>query len=124
MPQYRKFNLLTYWSRSLRNDNHESEDCLSFRRDELSENDNNDDGGEIGINISFKVDNSNRDFNSGFYEIFRVSSFLGEEKREKVDNIDICYGLDDTSEIRDLAKWLMREADEIDKEKEISENRR
>ena len=99
----------------------DSEDLLTFRRNEMSPSDINED--EVGgIDIYFKPD-GNKEARCCLYEIFRVFSFCGEEKREKVNEIRVCCGLDDTNDIRDLAAWLLKQADAIDNEKGISENK-
>lgn len=119
MSGNREFNLFTQYEDAVRQGDFEAEDCLCFSRAELSRGD---DGSHwAGLDITFTVDNTHRDEETGFYEIFQTSSKVSirDTKREKVDKIRFCYCYSNTDELRDLADWLMREADEIDREKEL-----
>jgi len=122
MSAKREFRLLTQLGHS--QGSCEAEDSLIFSREELSRDDP--DGCSIGIDIDFTIDNAMRNKETdGFYEISQTSPAckVGGRTKKQVDTIHICYCFDTTDEIRDLADWLIREADEVDKEKEIMEER-
>ncbi len=81
--------------------------------------------GEIGLNINFFIDDSEKYEDDGHYEIYYVPTnnkkFKQQLSKEKRNRIIILHNCTDTIEIRNLAAWLEEQANAIDEEKEIIE---
>lgn len=112
MSAKREFNLFTAINST---NDCDAEDILQFSRFESARDDQDSGGGEIGLSISFTIDEASHDEDNFTYEMYRIGP--NNRKKKKVDTINIAYCIDNTDEIRDLADWLMEQADEIDKEK-------
>jgi len=78
----------------------------------------------VGVSIDFTIDEKMHNKNEGHYEIYHVPSKRLRDmgrKKVKVDHISLTSCIDNTCELRDLGKWLIEQANEIDKEKQILE---
>lgn len=101
------------------------EEYLHFYRHELPHIFDDGDTGEIGLNINFFIDDSEKYEDDGHYEIYYVPTnnkkFKQQLPKEKRNRIIILHNCTDTTEIRNLAAWLEEQANAIDEEKEIIE---
>ncbi|MCD6435273.1 MAG: hypothetical protein J7L15_02635 [Clostridiales bacterium] len=97
---------------------------LKFHRHILDYRFDPEDLDSIGLNISFHQDLDNCDEDEQRYDIFYFEHVPpGMEikpKKRITDNIDIAHLINDTNDIRNLAKWLNEQADEIDEELQIA----
>jgi len=119
MSAIKKFNLVN------RSESGVYKTTLTFSRHELSTNDiDEDEIADVGLDISLKINQDAYEEDDTHYELFLIRPSLknvSQETKSKTDFMHILSSLTDTKEIRDLADWLHKQADEIDEELSVFE---
>jgi hypothetical protein len=119
MSAIKKFNLVN------RSEDGEEAETLTFSRHELSTNNiDQDEIADVGLNISLEINPDAYEEDDVHYELFLIKPFLknvSQETKSKTNFMHILSSITDTKEIRDLADWLHKQADEIDEELSVFE---